>query len=135
MDAALERDVRRRAKESCEYCQIAQAFYRQRFPIDHIIARQHGGLTAADNLALCCPSCNRFKGPNIAGIDPTTGEMAGLFNPRRDPWNEHFEWHGPKLLGLTPIGRATVAVLNMNHSRYVTVRKALIAEGVFPPLR
>jgi hypothetical protein len=33
----------------------------------------------------------------------------------------------------TPIGRATVQVLNMNHPDAVAVRVALIEEGVFPP--
>ncbi len=132
MDRAVEQEVRRRADETCEYCHMRQEFYRQRFPIDHVIARQHAGETVIENLALCCPSCNRFKGPNIAGIDSVTGEMVSLFNPRRDQWGEHFQWLGPRLLGLTPIGRATVAVLNMNHPKHVAVRESLITEGVFP---
>jgi 5-methylcytosine-specific restriction endonuclease McrA len=42
--------------------------------IDHIIARQHGSRTELDNLALACVHCNRFKGPNVAGLDPDTNE-------------------------------------------------------------
>ncbi len=48
MDAALRRLVRERAGNRCEYCGIHQdqdAFFT--FPVDHIIARQHGGKTAA----------------------------------------------------------------------------------------
>jgi hypothetical protein len=36
-------------------------------------------------------------------------------------------------LGITAIGRATIVVLDMNHSDSVAVREALIAEGGFPP--
>jgi hypothetical protein len=89
-------------------------------------------LTAPENLALCCLHCNCHKGPNIAGIDPVTGELTRLFHPRRDRWRDHFEWHGPELIGRTPVGRATVSVLAINHPDYVAVRHALIAEGLFP---
>jgi hypothetical protein len=35
---------------------------------------------------------------------------------------------------LTPIGRATAALLEINRPPRVTVRQALIEEKVFPPL-
>jgi len=28
-----------------------------------------------DNLALCCTVCNRFKGSDIASVDPDTGQV------------------------------------------------------------
>lgn len=52
----LERRVRRRARRRCEYCRLLQAASRLRHQIDHVIARQHGGETAYENLALCCVS-------------------------------------------------------------------------------
>ncbi len=111
---------------------MVQEFYAQKFPVDHIIARQHGGLSTLENLALCCPSCNRYKGPNLAGLDSTSGDIVPLFHPRRDIWRDHFQWRGPRIAGMTSIGRATVTVLNINHPKYVAVRQALISEGVFP---
>lgn len=48
---------------------MPQTLYRSPFQIDHIIARQHGGRTSPDNLALSCFHCNTHKGPNIARID------------------------------------------------------------------
>ncbi len=33
---------------------------------------------------------------------------------------------------LTPVGRATIAVLKMNDADYVSVRETVIAEGEFP---
>jgi 5-methylcytosine-specific restriction endonuclease McrA len=56
--------------------------YRLPFQLDHIIARQHGGSSDSDNLALARLHCNRHKGPNIAGRDPLTGVIANLFHPQ-----------------------------------------------------
>ena len=133
MRAELERRVRQRAKFSCEYCLMPESAYRFTFPIDHIVAKQHGGKTSLKNLAEACLRCNSHKGPNLSGIDPDSGELVRLFHPRIDKWADHFRWKGPRILGITPIGRATIVVLDMNHSDSLAVRAALIAEGVFPP--
>jgi hypothetical protein len=101
------------------------------FPIDHIIARQHGGEAAAHNLALSCLHCNCHKGPNVAGVDPRTRAVVRLFNPRRHKWQRHFRWDGPILVGRTAVGRVTVAVLAMNDPDLVAVRHALIDAGHF----
>jgi hypothetical protein len=103
------------------------------YQIDHIIARKHRGMSTQDNLALACFYCNTHKGPNIAGINRSTGEVVRLFHPRRDAWPDHFYWEGARLRGLTDIGRVTIDVLCINDPEYVAVRQALIDEGVFPP--
>ncbi len=54
MNESLERRVRKRAKERCEYCQIPAYISEFTFPVDHIIARQHQGETTFENLALAC---------------------------------------------------------------------------------
>ena len=56
--------------------------------------------------------------------------MARLFNPRIDVWQVHFRWSGPKLLGKTPEGRATVNVLCINRVDTLLLRRSLMAEGV-----
>ena len=132
MDEERAEAVRNRAEHSCEYCRIPQAFYpTTTFPIDHIIARQHGGRTVLSNLALACLHCNSHKGPNIAGRDERTKKLTPLFHPRH-AWSHHFRWSGPILVGRTAIGRVTVHVLNLNDPEFVEVRAALIEEGVFP---
>jgi hypothetical protein len=103
------------------------------FEVDHVIARKHGGPTVAGNLALTCFFCNSYKGPNIAGIDPRSRKIVRLFHPRRHKWNRHFRWDGPTLVGRTPEGRATIAVLNINDPESVAIRMALIDAGLFPP--
>jgi hypothetical protein len=58
---------------------------------------------------------------------------SAIFNPRRHNWRHHFRWQGPVLVGRTPIGRATVIVLEINLPYRVALRQSLIDEGVFPP--
>jgi hypothetical protein len=129
----MERKIRVRANNACEYCLMPQSAFILTFPIDHIIVRQHGGKTRADNLALACLRCNLHKGPNIAGIDPVSKHVVPLYYPRRDRWGDHFRWRGPRLVGLTPVARTTIRVLDMNDRDSVAIRKSLIAEGTFPP--
>ncbi len=129
MQAALERLVRERGGEMCEYCRLGQEFTELLFVIDHIIARQHGGATVEGNLALSCEFCNRHKGPNIASVDPDTNAIVPLFNPRQDRWTDHFRWDGATVVGLTPSARATIRALSMNHPVQWFRRSALLAEG------
>ena len=113
--AATRRLVRERAEDRCEYCRTRQAdepFIT--YQTEHVSAIQHGGGDEEDNLALACSHCNLHKGPNLAGIDPLTDAIEPLFHPRRQPWDEHFEFQGPLVAGKTPCGRATVRVLAMN---------------------
>jgi hypothetical protein len=113
---------------------MPQRLYGSPFHTDHIVALKHHGLTEAQNLAWACFHCNLAKSCNLAGVDVRTGRKVFLFNPRRHRWNRHFRWDGPVLVGRTPIGRATVEVLNINDILYVQTREALIGEGLFPPL-
>ncbi len=130
MNRVLEREVWERAHSRCEYCRVSQEHDALSFEIDHIVAIKHRGPTDAENLALACFACNHHKGPNIAGIDPDTGEVTRLYHPRRDRWDEHFAWQGPLLTGRTPVGRATVAVLEMNVAHRVALRQQLLDEDV-----
>jgi hypothetical protein len=102
-----------------------------RFHIDHVIAKQHRGRNALANLALCCPSCNSRKGTNIASIDPASRRLVPLFNPRREMWKEHFRFIGGRIVSSTPIGRATIHVLDFNEPKRITARETLMAEGLF----
>jgi hypothetical protein len=134
MVRSIEKKVRQRAHDICEYCQMPQEYDDLPHQIDHITAQQDGGETTVDNLALSCLHCNKHKGPNIASIDPSTGTLSALFHPRRDKWDDHFEWNGARLVGRTATGRATIRVLAINHPDYVALRRGLIDEGVFPPI-
>ena len=130
MDAALRNLVRQRAGNRCEYCRLHQthAPY-STLHIDHITPRKHGGSDDPSNLALACNRCTRHKGSNLTGIDPDGGNIIPLFQPRTDTWADHFEFRGALIVGLTPIGRVTVRVLNMNARERIQLRTKLLARG------
>ena len=131
MKLDLMQRVRDRAGGRCEYCRFPESAASVPFEFDHIIARKHGGRTIASNLAFACIYCNSYKGPNIAGLDPSTGKLSRLFHPRRHRWDWHFDPEGPRLLGKTAIGRTTIRVLQINDPRAITLRESLLAEGKF----
>jgi len=106
------------------------AAYAGSFHVDHVVARQHGGGTTLENLALACLHCNQHKGPNVAGIDPNTGEIVSLFHPRRHQWADHFEWDAANLIGKSHVGRATIQVLAINDAAFRAVRVVLRDEGI-----
>jgi HNH endonuclease len=127
MEKELQELVRRRADGRCEYCH----FPMPPFHIEHIIARKHRGPTSNENLALSCVRCNFHKGPNLSGIDPETAKVETLFHPRRDVWRDHFAWQSSRLVGKTAKGRATIAVLEINHALRIEARDRLLQEGRF----
>ena len=130
MNRAVRNLVRTRASNRCEYCHLPQeSAPLGRFHVEHIIPKQHGGDDDEDNLCLSCARCNLNKGPNLAGVDGETGQVAMLFHPRRQNWRRHFRWDGPLLVGVTKTGRATIAVLDINHPQRAELRARLLEQG------
>jgi hypothetical protein len=124
--------VRQRAGDACEYCALPEYASVLPHQIDHIVGRQHRGSDEVDNLCLSCIRCNQKKGPNIASIDPDTGVVTALYHPRRHSWLDHFAAHDARITGLTPEGRATVLLMDMNNPDRVLLRKALLRRGWRP---
>jgi hypothetical protein len=130
MDATVRDLVRHRAGERCEYCRLKQEHLPfANFHVEHIIPRKHGGNDNPSNLALACDRCNVHKGANLTGIDPDTGAVVPLFNPRTHVWDDHFVLSDVTIVGLTDIGRTTVRVLNMNDPRRIRLRAMLMRYG------
>ena len=126
MDAATREQVRQRAGERCEYCHLpVPALPPSNFHIEHIVARQHQGTDDLDNLALACERCNFNKGPNLSAVDAETGQVVLLFHPRRDEWQTHFRLRRFTVVGVTPVGRATVRLLQMNSPARLRLRAKL----------
>jgi len=117
--------VAKRALHCCEYCHAPESFFNHRFDVEHIIPLARGGSSSLDNLALCCSACNSRKLAFEMGVDVATGREVLLFNPRTQNWAEHFRFSADGLIleGLTPIGRATIKRLDMNHSRQIRARR------------
>ena len=124
--AALRRLVEERANLQCEYCHIPAfvAFFPHE--IDHVIPEKHGGATNADNLAFTCWRCNRHKGSDLGSFDPQTGKFSFLFNPRTQEWSEHFTVEVVRIIGITPEGRTTVQLLQLNKDDRLAEREQLL---------
>lgn len=121
-----------RAGQRCEYCLLPEAVSLHKHEPDHIVPRQHGGETTADNLALACLRCNRHKGPNVGSFDPLTGQLTRFFNPRQQQWAEHFRLEQAEIIPLTPEGRVTVRIFRLNDANRVGERQALLNVGLYP---
>jgi len=121
---ALRRVVIARAGGRCEYCGKPQVSF---FPheVDHVIAQKHAGESTLDNLAFACFECNRYKGSDVASFDPQTGQLTALFNPRTQPWEQHFRYDNGLIVCLTPEGRTTAMLLRCNDLTRIRERIAL----------
>lgn len=133
----LDRRVRATARHRCGYCLSPQRLVMARLEIEHIIPDACGGTSDVDNLWLSCPLCNRAKSDRIEAPDPETGQVVPLFHPRQQRWPEHFHWSedGLRIIGLTPTGRATVAVLHLDADPdAIIVRGYWVQAGWHPPV-
>jgi HNH endonuclease len=130
----LQRQLREQFNNSCAYCHTLEALTATTFEFEHIQPLSLDGVTSFENLCLACPSCNRFKGIRQRSRDPLTQEEVNLFHPHQQQWNEHFKWSNDatKLLGRSPIGRATVEALKINRLAVVKLRQLWITLGVHP---
>ncbi len=113
---SIDRRVRQAARQRCGYCLSPQHLVMARLEVEHILPLAKGGMNDETNLWLACPLCNRHKGDKVSAFDPETRVIVPLFNPRTQQWSEHFRWSndGIRIIGLTPIGRATVIALQLS---------------------
>lgn len=129
----LRDEVVARAEDRCEYCRIPAQGQIARFQIDHVTPRSSGGVTILENLALACPRCNGHKWAFESAVDPESGNLQSLFNPRLDVWTEHFGWADDgslRIVGKSGTGRASIARLNMNSVEVLKIRGFLAELGV-----
>lgn len=128
----LRRQVYTRARGCCAYCLIPETATYFLHQIDHIIPEKHGGPTEANNLALACILGNKLKGSDLASIDPETGVLAPLFNPRQQRWADHFRMADALIVPVTLVARATVRVLQLNAPDRLVERRMLLVQGLLP---
>jgi hypothetical protein len=110
-----------------------QSLQGARFHLEHVVPLSRGGATDLENLAWACPGCNLRKSDRVDVIDPGTQVAVPIFHPRSYSWHAHFAWDDYQIVGLTAIGRATVATLDFNHPRRLRIRQAEQMFGLFPP--
>lgn len=135
ISAAVRRRVAERDRRRCSYCQTQADVIGQPLEIDHVVSQALGGTSEESNLCLACSECNAHKGAQTHGTDPETGQSEPLFNPGADSWIDHFRWSndGVEILGLTAMGRATIATLQMNRPLLIKARRRWVALGWHPP--
>lgn len=83
---------------------------------------------------MTCPHCNAHKWTTVEGLDPETQQTVRLFHPRTDTWAAHFAWSSHnlgELIGLSPIGRATLTTLRINDEDMIVLRRLLAEVGLF----
>jgi 5-methylcytosine-specific restriction endonuclease McrA len=132
ISTTLRQLVVERAEGHCEYCLLPQTAAAHKHEPDHIIPKQHDGETTADNLALSCTRCNRYKGYNVGSYDPETGELVPFYNPRVQEWSTHFQLEATIIQPLTPEGRVTAKMLHFNDPDRVQERERLIEVRLYP---
>ncbi len=132
---ALKQWVFERARGLCEYCRSQVRYAVDPFVMDHIQPVSRGGESVYENLALSCQTCNNNKYTKTEAVDPVTLTVVPLFNPRKMAWNEHFIWNetAEEMLGISPIGRATVALLQTNRDGVRNMRRVLTLMNEHPP--
>lgn len=133
--AKLRRRVRARFANCCAYCRTAEDLSVSIFEFEHIVPRAIGGATVYENLCFSCPTCNRWKANRTTAYDATTGQDVPLFHPQNESWTDHFNWSEDTavVVGLTPVGRATLSLLRMNRPQLVRMRRMWVAMGEHPP--
>jgi hypothetical protein len=132
---ATRKHVAATAQYRCEYCQTAQKISGGQMHVEHVIPLSQGGDSQITNLALACAWCNSYKWTQTQAVDPESGQETPLFNPRSQQWYSHFRWDeaGLQLIGLTAVGRATVAALKMNNEYIMAARRHWVEAGWHPP--
>jgi hypothetical protein len=136
LPAAVRQSVRASGRDRCGYCQCQQKYSLVRLTISHLIPVSKGGTHNEENLWLVCSVCNRHKAAKITAVDPETGQIVPLFNPRTQTWHEYFRWSDDRsyVIGLTPVGRATVASLHLSDNpRINELRQKWVSLGWHPP--
>lgn len=132
---AVRRRIAQQARHRCGYCQTQERVSGIPLTLEHIIPRVAGGADEEENLWVSCRLCNEIKGVQTEAIDPQTGRIAPLFNPRNQNWNQHFAWSddGTEIIGLTDVGRSTVVALSLNTEFRARSRAIWVEAGHHPP--
>ncbi|WP_437940364.1 HNH endonuclease [Sorangium sp. So ce341] len=138
MSTYLSELLRSRIEEAdrrrCQTCLTSEANSGIPLTCDHITPVSKRGPTWFENVCLACRPCNEFKAGATESVDPLTGEVVPLFNPRLHRWSDHFTWSvdGTRVEGVTPSGRATVTALRMNRPTIVAARRRWAEVGWHP---
>jgi hypothetical protein len=132
----VQRLIRTISNGCCEYCQAPAEYSAAFYHFDHILPAVKGGKSTFSNIAYSCAGCNGYKSDKTHFLDPLTHQITKLYHPKKDKWDEHFQWNNDYLSieGISPIGRTTVALLQLNREGLRNLRQILILVGAHPQL-
>ena len=114
---AQKLEILDRANYRCEYCH--EQFVSTHFELDHIISKARGGSNDKSNIAVACRRCNNNKGTHTTAVDPITGTIVPLYDPRTMLWDAHFSEFGQEIVGNSRMGRATAALLFRRTNHFI----------------
>ncbi|MCB0534097.1 MAG: HNH endonuclease [Lewinellaceae bacterium] len=120
-----------RADYRCEYCRMPEFAALIKFHVEHIISIKHGGKSTLDNLAYACPICNSNKGTDVGTVLEKEETFVRFFNPRKHSWSDHFYLKKGRIQSKSPIGLATIKILDFNKPERILERRELIAAGAY----
>ncbi len=117
------KDVRRRYRGRCGYCDVAEAETGGELTVDHYQPTSAGGDDSEDNLVYCCFRCNSYKGDFV----PTPEDMHHGFrilHPLLDDLTLHLREnpHIGALEPLTETGRFHIDLLYLNRPQLIELR-------------
>ncbi len=131
--ASLRKATAQRAVNRCEFWRLPAGDSYYGIHVDHVISLKHGGETILNNLAYCCPDCNRNKGSDLGTFLNSESELIRFFNPRQDEWNHHFDMDESGMIyHKTIVGAATINIFLFNHPDRIIERKLLWRMGLLP---
>ena len=117
--ADIREQVRHRANFACELCGDTETDTGGQLTIDHFQPNAKGGDDRLENLLYCCARCNQYK-LDYWPVDPGA---SSLWNPRREPFSQHFlRLDDGTLHPLTPTGAFTLRRLRLNRPPLVAYR-------------
>ena len=131
----LRRQIREDAAGRCGYCHSPEVLLGMPLEVEHLQPHAISGSSTRENLWLACSRCNDFKGDRVDAEVPETDQRIPLYNPRQQPWSDHFAWSpdGTEMIARSPIGRATIAALRLNNEYIVATRRIWVAAGWWSP--
>jgi 5-methylcytosine-specific restriction endonuclease McrA len=86
----LRQRLNEQTRGHCGYCLTQEIVSGIPLTVEHILPISKGGRTVDENLWLSCRLCNEAKGVLTEAMDPESGTMIDLFNPRLQAWADHF---------------------------------------------
>jgi HNH endonuclease len=132
ISATIKNKVATRASFRCEYCLLAEQVSFYSFHIEHIRSLKHGGTDALTNLAYACPDCNYAKGSDVGTFVQDDETLVRFFNPRKDHWDDHFDFDNGLIRGKTDIGKATEQIFRFNEIDRLIFRQQLSELKLYP---